>query len=49
MSILKPVAALLALLTLPAMASAADDVAALRAEPQATKPQHNTRIRKLQV
>lgn len=49
MSILKPVAALLALFTLPAMASAADDVAALRAELQAMKSDYDARVGKLEA
>src|SRR5690349_20821022 len=49
MSILKPVAALLALLTLPAMAPAADDVAALRAELQALKSDYDARVGKLEA
>jgi hypothetical protein len=43
------VAALLALLTLPAMASAADDVAALRAELQALKSDYDARVGKLEA
>jgi hypothetical protein len=49
MSIVKPVAALLALLTLPAMASATDDVAALRAELQALKSDYDARVGKLET
>ncbi len=49
MSMFKPVAALLALVTLPAMASAADDVAALRAELQAMKSDYDARVQKLEA
>jgi hypothetical protein len=49
MRILKPVAALLALLTLPAMAPAADDAAALRAELQAVKSDYSSRIDALET
>jgi hypothetical protein len=44
MTIFKPVAALLALLALPAMAPAADDATAMRAELQALKKDYNSRI-----
>jgi hypothetical protein len=44
-----PVAALLTLTTLPAMASAADDVAALRAELQALKNEYSTRVGALET
>jgi hypothetical protein len=46
---LKPVAVLLALVTLPAVAPAADDVAALRAELQALKSEYNTRVDALET
>ena len=49
MKIFRPVAALLALATLPAMASAADDVAALRAELQAMKSDYSTRVDALEA
>jgi hypothetical protein len=49
MSIIKPVAALFALVTLPVFASAADDVAALRAELQAMKSDYDTRVQKLEA
>jgi hypothetical protein len=45
----RPVAALLALATLPAVAPAADDVAALRAELQALKSDYNTRVDTLET
>jgi hypothetical protein len=48
MSIIRPVAALLALLTLPAMASA-DDVSSLRAELQALKSDYDARVGKLEA
>ncbi|HTU66018.1 MAG TPA: hypothetical protein VMF52_08720 [Steroidobacteraceae bacterium] len=44
MSMLKPVAALFALATLPAMASAADDVSSLRSELQALKSDYDARV-----
>jgi hypothetical protein len=47
MKVLWPVAALLALVTMPAMA-AADDVAALRAELQAMKSQYEERVQALE-
>src|SRR5262245_2333304 len=46
---LKPVAVLLALATLPAVAPAADDVAALRAELQAMKSEYDTRVEALET
>jgi len=46
---LKPVAALFALATLPAVAPAADDVASLRAELQALKSDYNTRVDALET
>jgi hypothetical protein len=49
MSRIKPVAALLALLTLPTLASAADDVAALRAELQAMKSEYDARVQQLEA
>ena len=49
MRIFRPVAALLALATLPAMAAAADDVAALRAELQAMKSDYSTRVDALEA
>ena len=49
MKIFRPVAALLALATLPAMASAADDVAALRAELQALKSEYSARVDALEA
>jgi hypothetical protein len=49
MSRIKPVAALLALVTLPVMASAADDVAALRAELQTMKSDYDARVQKLEA
>jgi hypothetical protein len=48
MSILRPVAALMALLTLPAMASA-DDVTSLRAELQALKSDYDARVGQLEA
>jgi hypothetical protein len=45
----KPVAALLALVTLPVMASAADDVAALRAELQTMKSDYDARVQQLEA
>jgi hypothetical protein len=48
MSMVRPVAALLALLTLPAMASA-DDVSSLRAELQALKSDYDARVGKLEA
>jgi hypothetical protein len=44
MKIFRPVAALLALVTMPAMAAAADDVAALWAELQAMKNDYSARV-----
>ena len=44
-----PVAALLALAALPAMASAEDDVAALRAELQALKSEYVERVQSLET
>lgn len=49
MSRYKPVAALFALVTLPAMASAADDVAALRAELQTMKSEYDARVQQLEA
>jgi hypothetical protein len=49
MKIFRPVAALIALATLPAMASAADDVAALRAEMQAMKSEYSARVEALEA
>ncbi len=49
MRIFKPVAALLALVTLPAIAPAADDAAALRAELQAVKSDYSSRIEALET
>lgn len=49
MSILRPMAALLALLAAPTMAFAADDVAALRAELQALKSDYDARVGKLEA
>jgi hypothetical protein len=49
MRILKPVAALLALVTLPAIAPAADDATALRTELQALKSDYNSRIEALET
>ena len=49
MKIFRPVAALMALVTLPAMASAADDVAALRAELQALKSEYSARVDALEA
>jgi hypothetical protein len=46
---MRPVAALLALVTLPATALAADDVAALRAELQALKSEYGARVGALEV
>jgi hypothetical protein len=48
MSRFKPVAALLALATLPVMASAADDVAALRAELQTMRSEYDARVQTLE-
>ena len=45
----RPVAALLALATLPAVAPAADDVAALRAELQALKNEYGARVDALEA
>ena len=45
----KPVAALLVLATLPAIAPAADDVAVLRAELQALKDDYNSRVDALET
>jgi len=45
---LRPAAALLALAALPAVAPAADDVAALRAEMQAVKSEYNARVEALE-
>lgn len=45
----RPMAALLALVTLPAMAAPADDVAALRAELQAMKNDYQSRIDQLEA
>lgn len=45
----RPMAALLALVTLPAMAAAADDVAALRAELQAMKSDYQSRVDQLEA
>src|SRR5690349_15623214 len=49
MSIMRPMAALLALLAAPTMAFAADDVAALRAELQALKSDYDARVGKLEA
>lgn len=49
MSRIKPVVALLALATLPGLASAADDVAALRAELQAMKSEYDARVQELEA
>ncbi len=49
MSRINPVAALLALVTLPVMASAADDVGALRAELQSMKSEYDARVQKLEA
>lgn len=49
MWIFKPVAALLVLATLPAIAPAADDVAVLRAELQALKDDYNSRVDALET
>ena len=49
MKILRPVAALAALATLPAIAPAADDVAALRAELQAMKSDYASRVDALEA
>ncbi|HET9472857.1 MAG TPA: hypothetical protein VFO82_03135, partial [Steroidobacteraceae bacterium] len=49
MKIFWPVAALMALATMPAMASAADDVAALRAELQAMKNEYTARVDALEA
>jgi hypothetical protein len=49
MSISKPVAALLAFVTLPVMASAADDVATLRAELQSLKADYEARVDALEA
>jgi hypothetical protein len=49
MRILEPVAALLALAALPAVAPAADDVSALRAELQALKSDYHSRIDALEA
>ena len=46
---LKPVVALLALATLPAVAPAADEVSALRAELQAMKSEYNSRVDALET
>ena len=46
---LVPVAALLALSTLPTVAPAADDVASLRAELQALKSDYDTRVDALET
>src|SRR3954469_24883502 len=49
MSYLKPVAALFALAALPAVAPAADDVAALHAELQAMKNDYSARVDALEA
>jgi hypothetical protein len=49
MTIFRPVAALLALSILPAMASAADDATALRAELQALKSEYSARVDALEA
>ncbi|HUQ11219.1 MAG TPA: outer membrane beta-barrel protein [Steroidobacteraceae bacterium] len=49
MSRYQPVVALLALFTLPAMASGADDVTALRAELQSLKSDYDARVEKLEA
>src|SRR3982750_1833603 len=49
MSFLKPVAALLALAALPAVAPAADDVALLRTELQAMKSDYDARVNALEA
>jgi hypothetical protein len=49
MMVFRPVAALMALATLPAMASGADDVAALRAELQALKSDYDARVDALEA
>ena len=49
MKIFKPVAALLALVTLPAMAPAAEDASTLRAELQALKSDYSSRIDALET
>ena len=49
MKIFRSVAALLALATMPAMASAADEVAVLRAELQAMKSEYSTRVDALEA
>jgi len=49
MKTFQPVAALLALATLPAVAPAADDVAALRAEMQALKSEYSARVEALET
>src|SRR5262245_30442116 len=49
MSIFRPVAALCALAMLPAVAPAADDVAALRAELQAMKSEYGARVDALEA
>jgi hypothetical protein len=46
---IKPVAALLALVTLPAMAPAAEEVAALRAELQAIRSDYDARVQALEA
>src|SRR3954467_5723068 len=46
---LKPVVALLALITTPAVAPAADDAAALRVELQALKADYNSRVDALEA
>ena len=49
MKALRPVAALMALATLPVMASADEDVAALRAELQALKSEYGERVQSLET
>ena len=49
MKALRPVAALMALATLPVMASADEDVAALRAELQALKSEYGERVQSLEA
>ena len=49
MMVFRPVAALMALATLPAMASGADDVAALHAELQALKSDYDARVDALEA